>query len=264
MIGGLRLGAYVLAADPTWVRSSLARYYDHLDVLVVAAPEDGRGWTGAPVAAQEVLEQILALDTRGIVRVVRGSWTRPEDPLAADTDQRRDALAAVGDDVDWVLQLDTDEVLPDVEALVRVLKVAEEEGLTAVEWPMRVLYRRTRHGYLQVCAADGTEHYEYPGPVAVRPGTRLVHCRKVDVDFLRPVVRGDASSYQVVREPEPHEVRRELLDTDEVVVHNSWARSPASVRRKVASWGHNEGLRTASYYWVRWLPATGPAAPVRP
>jgi hypothetical protein len=256
MIDGLRLGAYVLAADPTWVRSSISRYYDHLDVLVVSVPVDGRGWTGAPVASQTVLDQIREIDTRGIVRVVAGSWVRPDDPLAGDTDQRRDALAAVGSDVDWVLQLDTDEVLPDVRTLARVLRIAQDEGIGSVEWPMRVLYRRLRSGrYLQVAAADGGDYYEYPGPIAVRPGSSLRHCRKASGVFLRPAVHGDVSSLQVRRAPEAGEVRRSMLGPGDVILHNSWARPPASIRRKIASWGHNAGWRTTVYYWVRWLPA---------
>lgn len=255
MIDGLRLGAYVLAADPTWVRSSLARYYDHLDVLVVSAPVDGRGWTGAPVASEQVLAEVRALDTRGIVREVRGSWVDVADPLAGDTRQRAEALAAVGEDVDWVLQIDTDEVLPDPHALAAVLRVAQDEGLDVVEWPMRVLYRRVGHDFLQVTAADGTPFHEYPGPVAVRPGATLVNCRKSDQKFLRPVVRGDSASVQVHREPEEGEVRRVLLDPDQAIWHNSWARPPRSVRRKIASWGHHEGWRSRLYYWLYWLPA---------
>lgn len=256
MIDGLRLGAYVLAADPTWVRSSISRYYEHLDVLVVSVPADGRGWTGAPVASQTVLDQIREIDTRGIVRVVIGSWVRPDDPLAGDTEQRRAALAAVGTDVDWVLQLDTDEVLPDAAALVRVLRVAQDEGIRSVEWPMRVLYRRLRNGgYLQVATADGGAYYEYPGPIAVRPDASLWHCRKASGPFLRPVVRGDVTSLQVRREPETGEVRRTLVEPDEAILHNSWARRPASIRRKIASWGHNAGWSTTAYYWARWLPA---------
>ncbi len=256
MSGPLRLGAYVLAADPTWVRSSLLRYYDRLDVLVVSVPVDGRGWTGAPVSAQAVLDLVREVDTRGIVRVVTGSWVRPDDPLAGDTAQRNDALAAVGTNVDWVLQLDTDELLPSVDALERVLRVADDRGVDAVEWPMRVLYRRLRDGgYLQVVGSDGAVFHEYPAPVAVRPGVRLAHCRRTGGAFLRPVVRGDVTSVQVARAPEPGEVRAELLDPSEAIVHNSWAREPLSVRRKIASWGHHAGWRSTAYYWTHWWPA---------
>jgi hypothetical protein len=42
-----RLGAYVLTGDPVWMRSSLGRYYDLLDDLVVLVPEGGRAGRAA-------------------------------------------------------------------------------------------------------------------------------------------------------------------------------------------------------------------------
>ena len=58
--------------------------------------------------------------------------------MAAETAQRTAALAAAAEGADWVLQIDADEVLPDRDALVAALRTAEELGLPALEWPMRV------------------------------------------------------------------------------------------------------------------------------
>lgn len=251
----LRLGAYVLAADPTWIRSSLARYYDHLDDLVVSASESGRGWTGVPVSVEECLAALREIDVRGIVRVVRGEWIDPLNPMVADTAQRQAALDAVGSDVDWVLQFDTDELLPSVPALLAVLDRADELGIGVVEWPMRVLYRKLARGrFLEIVARDGRPRYDYPGPIAVRPGTHLIDARRAGGAYLRPVVQGDDVSLQIARAAEPDEVREVLLTDGDAIVHNSWARAARSVHRKVRSWGHGGSLRAALYYWLVWLP----------
>lgn len=250
-----RIGAYVLAADPTWLTASVRRYYDLVDVLLVVASADDTGWTGAPVAAGRCVELLRDDDPRGIVRVLLGHWVAPGDPMRAETAQRQAALDELRD-VDWVLQLDGDEVLPSVEALTTVLRAADREGIGVVEWPMRVLYRRRRDGsYLEIANRDGSPHLEYPGPIAVRSGTRLSHARRTDAPFLRVVAEGDQLSTQVARAPEPGEHRHAGLPLSQVVVHNSWARSPRSVRAKLASWGHHSGWRTSAYFVTHWLPS---------
>ncbi|WP_375493132.1 hypothetical protein [uncultured Jatrophihabitans sp.] len=253
--GSRRLGAYVLAADPTWLRSSISRYYDAVDVLVVSAAADATGWTGKPIRSAECVEAARALDARRIVTVEHGTWRDVQEPIRADTRQRRQALAAVGADVDWVLQIDTDELLPDLAALHRVLDEADRLDIDVVEWPMRVLYRRLPDGrYLQVTTRTGTPFYEYPGPIAVRPGVELIESRRATGRFLRPVVVGDTSSLQVARPAEEREVRLPLLHDPESIVHNSWGRSRAVVHAKLASSAHNQGLRSLRYYWATWLP----------
>lgn len=251
-----RLGAYVLAADPAWLKSSLTRYYPLIDSLVVSIPEDGLGWTGSPVPAIDCLELVREVDTRNIARVVTGIFSGYPSPAEADTAQRRSALAAVDQSVDWVLQIDTDEVLPDPGKLLDAMRTAEELDLHAVEWPMRVLYRAAGYGrYIEVVAADGSPRYDYPGPIAVRPGVELVDCRRASCSFLRPIVEGDSHSLQITRPAADGEVRRSILSSDDAIWHNSWARSPKQVHRKVSSWTHNEGLRTTLYYWTTWLPS---------
>lgn len=247
-------GAYVLPGDPTWLERTLPRYYPLLDDLVVPVPRDGRGWTGAPVRVAECLEIVRRVDSRGLLRVVEGSWTDPADPLAADTAQRQAAVDALAG-VDWILQLDNDELLPDPDALVDAIDRAEDLGVGAVELPMRVLFRRTRRTVLEVVAADGAPRYEYPGPVAVRPGATLEVARRAAGPFLRMTVAGDDRSIEVRRPAEPRESRLATLRPDQAIVHNSWARTPAEIKEKVRSWGHANDASFGRYFWTVWWPA---------
>jgi hypothetical protein len=253
----VRIGAYILAADPTWLRSSLARYYDHIDVLVVSIASDNRGWTGAVIQATHCLDVVRGCDPRRIVRIDAGSWVDAENPMRAETAQRNSALVALGDEVDWVLQIDSDELLPSFGPLERILDEADQRGISAVEWPMRVLYRRLSNGrYLEINTRGGQACFEYPGPIAVRVGVKLVDARRIAGDFLRPVIAGDTDSLQVSGPARGGEIRLIGLPVDEAILHNSWARSPTSIRRKIAAWGHHGGRRGWVYYYVRWLPST--------
>jgi len=252
---GRRLGAYVLAGDPVWLASSLSRYYPVLDDLVVMVPRSGLGWTGRRIPVDECVDRVRRHDPRGIARIVLGDWQDPVRPLRADTAQRQAAVEALGSSVDWILQIDNDEILPDVQSLITAIRWADERHLGAVEWPMRVLYRRIARGrYLEVVDPLGPR-YDYPGPIAIRSGTVLVEARRCGGPFLRPVVVGDDRSLQVRHPLGDGEVREERLGAHEAIVHNSWARSPAEIRRKMSTWGHASGLRGQLYYLTRWLPA---------
>lgn len=251
-----RIGAYLLPGDPVWLEASLSRYYDLLDDLVVLEPSDHLGWTGRRLPVAECLAIIERVDRRGIARCVRGRWRNDRDPLKADTAQRQVGSDALAGSVDWILQIDNDEVLPDPSELLTFLELADERGLGAVEWPMRVLFRRLRDGrFLEVRAADGQPRYEYPGPIAIRPGARHTDARRVEGAFLRPVVAGDDRSLQIRHDPAPGEQRIEGLAAAAAIIHNSWGREPAEVHQKVRSWGHHEGWRTEFYYWAVWRAA---------
>ncbi len=251
-----RIGAYLLPGDPVWLASSLSRYYDLLDDLVVIAPRSRRGWTGRPIPVDECLEIVARHDPRGIHRIVWGDWENHAEPMRGEMAQRQAGIDALGSSVDWVLQIDNDEVLPDPSALLTLLDEAEALGIDAVEWPMRVLFRRLRTGeYLEVCAADGGFRYDYPGPIAVRPGATVIDARRCPGVFLRPVVHGDRVSLQLRQEPASGEVRLECLEHSEAIVHNSWGREPEAVHRKVRTWGHAAGLKGELYYWTRWWPS---------
>jgi hypothetical protein len=254
----MKIHAYVLAADPTWLRASVSRYYPHVEKLVVSYDSTGRGWTGASVRLGECLTILRSIDVDGKIEWLTGEFAAHpgESYVSADTRQRRHALAHAGAGADWVLQIDTDEVLPHWSRLYDTLEHAAAVDLSAVEWPMRVLFRRLRGGrYLEIATAKGMAHYEYPGPIAVRPDVTLVECRRTNASYLRPVVRGDEASLQVRRPPEAGEHRLELLTPTEAIWHNSWARPPAIVRQKLASWSHNQGIRSWLYYYITWLPA---------
>lgn len=251
-----RINAYVLAADPTWLEASVLAYYPFINELIVCYDRNGHGWTGASIPLEECLARLRSLDRDQKIRWLPGHFSEPRaDPMDNDTLQRNVALALASESADWVIQLDTDEWVPEPASFLEGIARADRLGVSALEWPMRILFRQLPGGeMLEVCSADKEDHYEYIAPVAVRAHSRLRLARKTDGRFLRATVVEDKRSLQLKRGLLEGEVREAFLGPEQVIVHNSWARDAAQVRRKLGSWSHSS-LRIWMYYGMRWLPA---------
>ena len=110
----MRIKAYVLAADPTWLEASVGAYYPFIEELIVSYDRIGCGWTGARIPVNECLERLRNLDVDKKIRWAPGDFSgRTADPMTNDTLQRNAALVLASEGADWVIQLDTDEWLPD-------------------------------------------------------------------------------------------------------------------------------------------------------
>jgi len=253
----MHLTAYVLAADPAWIRESVKSYYHLVDEIVVSYDGRGIGWTGVPIPVEECLTRLRAVDNDKKMRFVAGDYARPNlHPMENDTYQRQCAFDDASSGADWVLEIDTDEVLPNPAALIAMLQHAADREIPLVEWPMRVFFQRLRDGrFLEVCAPMGRDRFEYPGPIAARPGAKCTDARHARGRYLRPVVVGDRQSPQVCAPPGPDEARLENLSAEDAIHHFSWARSAEDVRSKVASWSHSEGLQSWIFYHLWWKAA---------
>ncbi len=254
----MKIHAYVLAADPCWLEASILSYYSVVEKIIVSYDENRIGWTGKPNPfVDECLERMRAIDTDGKMVFSAGNYGRSEfEAMENDTHQRQCALKEAGVGADWVLQFDSDEALPNMKSLFRVLDIAAQNDISAVDWPMRVLYRRLDDGrFLEVCGKGGVPCFDYPGPIAVRPDVNLITARRTDGSLLRPCVEGDTTSRPILNRPAEREHRIATIDAEDAILHNSFARSPKSIKHKLNSWGDNQGWRSNYYYFRRWLPS---------
>lgn len=231
-----RVNAYVLAADPSFLEASVLSYYDRVERIIVSFDRSGRSWTGTPLPIGHCLSLIERLDKDRKCIQVSGHFSRIDrDPMQNDTFQRQTALDAASEGADWVVQLDTDEVMLNSERFFDTLHHAEQSGRGALDYPSRWLYSRVAPGrYLEKTSRMWRVAGSYPGPLAVRAGTVLRHARQTDasshrVDFRRrntdpwgpPSLRTD-----------------EIVRPSDAVLHFSWVREPEVMRRKLGWSGH--------------------------
>ncbi|WP_415296791.1 hypothetical protein [Cellulosimicrobium sp. SJTW-1] len=246
----MRRTAYVLVADPSYLASSLRSYYAHVDRIVLSYDEDATSWTGTPLPVDECLAVVDALDVDGKCVRAPGTYARPgEAPLESETVQRQAALDQASDGADWVLQLDTDEVMLSPASFLGSLARAEAAGASGLHYPSRWLYSRVAPGrYLEASSRFGRPAASYPGPLAVRAGTALTHARQTDA----PLYRVDLRPWNTDPSHRHDEVVHEVVQPDDAVLHFSWVRTPATMRQKFGWSGHTTHYSRPGVYesWV--------------
>lgn len=246
----LRINAYVLVADPSYLRESIRAYYPYVDRIVLSYDRSATSWTGTPLPIRQCLLIISKLDVDGKCAHEPGDYARlAHSPMDNETFQRQAALDSASRDADWVLQLDTDEVMLDPATFFAQLRGADAFGAGGLDYPSRYLYARSRRGwYLEASRRWWRRASSYPGPVAVRAGTRLKHARQADVSLFR--VETGARNTDPWR-PADSAVHASVAPS-KAILHFSWVRDVRVMRRKFGWSGHSGDL-TPPIVLKRWL-----------
>lgn len=245
-----RIHAYVLVADPSFLAKSIGAYYRYVDKIVLSFDRTATSWTGTPLPVRQCLDIIATIDHEGKCVHAPGDFARLDhSPFDNETYQRQVALDLASEGADWVVQLDTDEVMLSSPAFFASLAEAGEHGFAGLHYPALWLYTRAAPGrYLERTSRWWRRTASYPGPLAVRAGTRLHHARQAEVDLYRvDVRRRNTDPWQ----PADAVVHR-AISPSESVAHFSWVRDAAAIRRKLGWSGHVEELKPPAAYrkWV--------------
>lgn len=243
----LRLNAYVLAGDPAWIPQSIGSYYGLVERIFVSYDRHGRSWSGAPLSVDESLERIRAADPDGKVVMLPGDHADTSRfTMHLETEQRQAALDAASEGADWVIQLDTDEIVPAPRIFANLIAKAHDRAAEALEYPARVFYARTADGvFLEQCRRFWGWQAAYPGPSAVRAGTRLSFARQAQT---APLYRVDLSPWNTDPAHPSWARVHALVRPQDAVLHMSWVRSEAQMAEKAVVSGH-----ASSRDWTREL-----------
>ena len=232
----MRIHAYVLAGDPAWISESVSSYYPLVDRIVVSYDATGRSWAGHRLLVDDSLRALKSVDVSGKMVFLPGNHADPERPsLEMDTEQRQGALDAASEGADWVLQLDTDEILLSPDVFTQHLEEAAHRAASGLDYPMRTFYQRAGPDrFLEHCRRFWGDQASFPGPAAVLAGTVLVHCRQVAGGLYRVDFRPWNTDPAHPRQAPVHAV----IGREAAIAHLSWVRPREEMIRKTRTSGH--------------------------
>jgi hypothetical protein len=227
----MRVHAYVLAGDPAWVGESIASYYSLVDRIVVSYDRANRSWAGHPLSVEESLRRIAVADPDGKTTLLPGDHSHAGRPtMHTETEQRQAALDAASVGADWVIQVDTDEIVTSAATLRRHLELAEQRAAEALAFPLRDVYARTSSGrFLEHCGRFWTTQAAYPGPVAVRAGTRLSVARQAGT---APLYRVDVAPRNTDPAHPFDAPVHAVIPRADAILHMSWVRTESQMAEK--------------------------------
>ncbi|WP_276089385.1 hypothetical protein [Pedobacter sp. JY14-1] len=135
--------------------------------------------------------------------------------MECDTRERNMLSKEMGT-ADWYIQIDSDEYFVDFGAFIGKLKRFKSESPTTVTCRVLTLFKVLPDGFLYIDDSVESLNFATNAPV--------YH-----------VARNNAPEYTYV-------------NWDDVVLHQSWARSPEAIYTKLNNWSHKNDFNVMSFY----------------
>lgn len=208
---------YLISYDYEFVKTSLPRVYPFVPEIIFAVDIDRKTWAGEHFTINdEFWEWIKEVDTDHKIRIYEDRFFIPElTAMQCDT-RERNLLAAQMGACDWYIQIDSDEYFLDFEAFVNKLRIYKPEDHTTVYCHIATLFKQVSTGYLLTDESFVTLPFATNNPVF-------------------EIARSNLSA------------NKQIYWTD-LVLHQSWARSPADILWKIQNWSHKDDFNTTSFY----------------
>jgi hypothetical protein len=211
-----------------------------VDRLVVSFDKAHRGWGGGAIPVDDCLEELRRIDCEAKIDLRPGDFSHPElPPGECETRERQAALDVASEGADWVVQLDGDEVIPNLRVLVEMIERADAVGAVGLDYPSRWIYARIRgHLFLEGSSRWWRPAAGYPGPLAVRAGSKLSYARQCNGDLFRVDFRATNTDPWRSRAYPVHAT----VPVDAGVLHFSWVRTLAEMNAKAEMSPHRDDV----------------------
>ncbi len=245
-----RTGAVVIVQnDAETIEPTLASFYDHVERIFVST-DPKRGWSGVPITPDDTIERIRAMDYDNKITIIEDDFVKTADPMANETNQRQvtaDSLAEQTPGLDWILQIDADEVFLDFPYVLRT--IAGLPPMTrAIYWKLLLMFNTLDDGRFLVVVDEARQKPMMEVlPLGHRPGARLRVARN---PFLPHSFRG------LLRWRYDY-AKKTTIQGDNAasraVLHYSFAKSEARIYEKLKTWGHSKDFDTDAFFalWQR-------------
>jgi hypothetical protein len=208
---------YLISYDYEFVKNSIPRVYDHVNQIVFAVDADRLTWSGQSFEiSADFWSWIKAFDKDKKIKIYEDHFYVPDlTPMQCDT-RERNMLGKEMGSCDWYVQIDSDEYFIDFKTFADKLHAFKPKEPTTIHCNVATLFKQVDSGYLIIGESVETLSFATNSPV---------------YDLARNNKSGNKYVYW-----------------EDLVLHQSWARTPEEIYLKLNNWSHKDDFNTQSFY----------------
>jgi len=214
---------FLVSYDYEYLRVSLPLVYPHANKISLAIDINRKTWAGNTFSiSPDFFDWLKKIDTDHKISILEDDFYIPTLSTMENDTRERNMLGQFMGKGGWHVQLDSDEYFYDFEAFTGYLRSKDHYLQNPEKTPVTVaaywitLFKKLDHGYLYI------NSYE-PFRLATN----------------NPVYTSARNTGQ------------QTLYANFCVFHQSWARDPEAIHKKVKDWGHSNDFNTEAYlsFW---------------
>lgn len=208
---------YLISYDYEYMKTSLPKVYNFVEEIFLAVDSEGKTWSGENISIDNKFwEWIKDIDRENKITIYEDRFYIPGlTPMECDTRERNMLGKKMGIS-DWYVQIDSDEYFVDFESFSNKLRHFKPAEPTTVCCRVLTLFKQVSSGYLLMDSAAETLSFATNNPV---------------YDLARNNSSGNKTIYW-----------------NDIVLHQSWARSKSEIMLKLSNWSHKNDFNTESFY----------------
>lgn len=214
---------YLISYDYEYLRHSLPLIYNNQKVheIILVLDKDRLTWSGNKFEiSADFFEWIKVIDQQHKIKIIEESFCNSAlSPMVNETVERNYLYSEMGN-CDWYIQLDCDEYFVNFDGFIMELEkiyLDKNKVLNPISVTARFahLFKKTEKGFLVISPAQENAWIATSNPVC--------HYGRVNEE-------------------------NEKIESDAIIVHQSWAREEAEIYQKITNWGHKNDFNSESYF----------------
>lgn len=208
---------YLISYDYEYVKISLPRVYEYVDEIYFAVDIDRKTWAGKPLEIEDQFwAWIKEFDRAGKIIIYEDHfYVAGLSPMECDT-RERNLLGQYMGEADWYIQIDSDEYFIDFSTFASKLREYKPGKPTTIACKVLTLFKEVSNGFLFIYDSVETLNFATNNPI---------------YDIARINQSGNL-----------------LVLWNDLVLHQSWARKPDEIYRKLHNWSHKDDFNLNSFY----------------
>jgi len=212
---------FLVSYDYEFLKISLPLVYPNADEIFLAVDKDGKTWSGNDLIIDEKFwSWIKEIDKSNKITIYKDQFYAPDlSPMECDTRERNMLGKAMGDG-GWHVQIDSDEYFVDFGAFAKELRGYDIKEPVTIQCSVATLFKELSSGYLMI--GDSVEKLSFA-------------TNNPKYDLARTNISGNT-----------------ILNWNDLVVHQSWARTESEIQQKLNNWSHKLDFNTHSLFNLWW------------